>query len=69
MNALYYGLKAKIEEQSSLTYTINRNIKMDAAKFFVQTYLFLKPTLTLTSHLGQNVELRGGVGGQFPRSV
>ena len=29
-----------------------------------------KPTLTLTFHLGQNVDLGdGGVGGQLPRNV
>ena len=33
------------------------------------TYLSPKPTLTLTSHLGQNVGLGGGVGGQVRRSV
>ena len=29
----------------------------------------LKPTLTLISHLGQNVGLGGGVGWQLPRNV
>ena len=29
----------------------------------------LKPTLTLTSHLGQKGWLRGGVGGQFPARI
>ena len=33
------------------------------------TYPSPKPTLPLTSHLEQNVGLRGGVGGQFPRNV
>ena len=34
------------------------------------TYPFPKLTLTLTSHLGQNVGLiREGVGGQFPRNL
>ena len=39
------------------------------------TYPSAKPTLTLTSHFGQNVGLRakywlrGGEGGQFPRNV
>ena len=32
------------------------------------TYPSPKPTLTLTSHLGQNVGLGVGVGGQFPRN-
>ena len=34
------------------------------------TYPSPKPTLTLTSHFGQNVgREEGGVGGQFPRNV
>ena len=33
------------------------------------TYPSPKPTLTITSHLGQNVGLGGGVGWQFPPPI
>ena len=33
------------------------------------TYPSSKPPLTLTSHLGQNVGLREGVGRQFPKKI
>ena len=35
----------------------------------LRAYPSAKLTLTLTSHLGQNASLGGGVGGQFPRKV
>ena len=41
---------------------------MEAAKFFVQTYPSPKSTLTLTSHLEQNVGLGEGEVGSFPEA-
>ena len=62
-------LSATKKKSENTQWTRLRHEKTRAQFRFLPTYPSPNSTLTFASHLGQNVGVRGGVGGQFPRNL
>ena len=71
MGLLHDRINNKLEKSNLIDeHALNREPVALKVSGKLPTYPFPKLTLTLTSHLGQNVGLiRKGVGGQFPRNL